>query len=197
MLGACDFIRLIRIIGYLIFMFIDTHTHLNFNAFNSDWRQVIQRAQENEVKAIINVGSSYETSKKAVEIAQESANVFAAVGLHPIHVKDKDFIENEFLDLARNKKVVAIGETGLDYYYDKSSATLQKEVFQKSFKLAARLSKPVIIHSREAADDLLSLLMVENPLPKGVMHCFSGDWQFAQIVLEMGFLSFFYRDNYF
>lgn len=182
-------------------MFIDTHAHLNFKDFDLDWQQVIDRAKKANVQAIINVGSNLMTSRKAVEIAGEEKNIFAAVGLHPIHIKaptqrsesrhkvvgDEKFDEEKFLKLAQNKKVVAIGETGLDYYYNKTNAALQKEVLQKSIKLAYQVSKPIILHSREASDDLLPLLMAENPLPKGVMHCFEGDWQFAQMILEMGF----------
>ncbi|MFA6493105.1 MAG: TatD family hydrolase [Patescibacteria group bacterium] len=168
-------------------MYIDTHAHLNFQAFKLDWQQVIERAKKANIKAIINAGSNFETSKKAIEIAEKQENVFAAVGLHPIHVKDEEFDEENFFKLAKNKKVVAIGETGLDYYYDKSNMALQKEVLVKSIKLAQIVSKPIILHLREADEDLLSLLMGESTLPKGVLHCFGGNWQFAQMVLSMGF----------
>lgn len=172
-------------------MYIDTHAHLNFKAFNNDYSEAIDRAQKANVSAIINVGSNYETSKKAVEIAQKYPNVFAAIGLHPIHVGDEVWPEVEFEKLARHKKVVAIGETGLDYYYDKSSADLQKEIFEKSLKLAMAVSKPVILHSRDASDDMLSVLMAQKPEPKGVMHCFAGDWPMAKMILDMGlYISF-------
>lgn len=172
-------------------IFIDTHTHLNFKEFSNDYTQVIERAFDNDVKGIINVGSNFKTSKKAIEIAQKYAfrhakGVYAAVGLHPIHTNE-EFDEEKFLKLAQNKKVVAIGETGLDYYYDKSNADLQKEVFEKHLKIAAQISKPVILHSRDAADDILTVLMSQNSLPKGVMHCFQEDWHFAKIILDMGF----------
>lgn len=168
-------------------MFIDTHAHLNFKAFNADWSEAIERAKVANVGAIINVGSNLATSEKAIEIAQKSENVFAAIGLHPIHVADENFDEEKFLVLSKNKKVVAIGEIGLDYYYNKANALQQKEILQKSIKLAQIVSKPVVLHSREAGEDLLSVLMTESPLPRGVMHCFSEDWHFAKIVLEMGF----------
>lgn len=172
-------------------MFIDTHAHLNFKAFNNDWEQTIERARSANVGAIINVGSNLATSLKAVEIAQKSENVFAAVGLHPIHVKDEGFDEEKFLKIAKDKKVVAVGETGLDYYYDKSNAEAQKEIFVKSLKLAERISKPVIIHCREAIDDLMPILLAEDIHNGGVMHCFQEDWQTAKVLLEMGFyLSF-------
>ncbi len=168
-------------------MFIDTHAHLNFKDFDVDYPQVIERAFDNDVKNIINVGSNLETSKKAIAIAKEFNGVYAAVGLHPIHIKEEVFDEQAFLKLAKEKKVVAIGETGLDYYYDSSNSVNQKEVFNQHLKIAAQLSKPVILHSRDAGQDILSVLTDQRPLPKGVMHCFSEDWQFGKVILDMGF----------
>lgn len=172
-------------------MLIDTHAHLNFKDFNADYQAVIDRALSADCDAIINVGSNLLTSQKAVKIAQDNKNVFAAVGLHPIHVKDETFNEAEFLKLAKNKKVVAIGETGLDYYYDRSNAETQKEVFSRHIKLANAASKPIIIHARESYDDVLSILTSQHPLNGGVMHCFLGKADFAKIIIAMGFyLSF-------
>jgi len=173
-------------------IFVDTHAHLNFEVFKNDYRQVIERALTNGVKGIINVGSNLETSKKAVAIAEEyPAGVYAAVGLHPIHAKEEKFDEVAFLKLARNKKVVALGEIGLDYYYDKSSAELQKEIFRQFLKMSHAVSKPVILHSRDAQEDVLSVLMEERPEPRGVMHCFPGDWPYAKVILDMGlYISF-------
>lgn len=173
-------------------MYIDTHAHLNFKDFAVDYSQAIERAFEAGVKGIINVGSNLETSKKAIEIADKyNKGVYAAIGLHPIHIKDENFDEKEFEKLAQNKKVVAIGETGLDYYYDRSSTNLQKEVFEKSLQLASVVSKPIILHSRDAGDDILSILMAQRPEPLAVMHCFQGDWQMAQVLLDMGlYISF-------
>jgi len=171
-------------------MFIDTHAHLNFKAFSNDYAQAIERAFLTDVKKIINVGSNLETSKKAVEIAQKYEQVYAAVGLHPIHVKDEAFTD-EFKKLAQDGKVVAVGETGLDYYYDKTNATSQKEVFAKHLKMAQVVSRPVILHSREASEDILPILMAERPEPKGVMHCFGENWEFAKVILDMGlYISF-------
>lgn len=179
-------------------MFIDTHSHLNFKAFKIDYAQAIERAFRSDVKKIIIPSSNLETSKKAVKIAKEFESIYAAVGLHPIHIDPstalragENFDEAELLKLAKSKKVIAIGETGLDYYHarahDRTNAELQKEVFGKHLKLASRLNLPVIIHSREAGDDILSILTGQNPLPRGVFHCFSENWQFAQVILEMGF----------
>lgn len=169
-------------------MYIDTHSHLNFKAFDNDWKEAILHANENNVGAIINVGSNLKTSKKAIEIAEKTDNVFAAIGLHPIHVKDEAWPEADFEKLVKHKKVVAIGETGLDYYYDKGSIDLQREIFEKSLSLATNNSKPVIFHSRDASEDILSILMSQKILPKGVIHCFQGNWQMAQALLDMGLL---------
>ncbi|AKM82049.1 TPA: TatD family deoxyribonuclease [Candidatus Berkelbacteria bacterium] len=170
-------------------MFIDTHAHLNFKAFNSDYASAILRAEKEGVKKFILPASNLETSQKAVQIAKENKNVFAAVGLHPIHVKDENFDEllEEYKKLAENKKVVAIGETGMDYYYDRGTSELQKEVLEKHIKLAKFVNKPLIIHCRDAYEDLLSVLISENNLPKAVMHCYLGTWDYAKILLEMGF----------
>lgn len=202
-------------------MVIDTHAHLNFNAYKTDLDEVIRRSLDNNIW-MINVGSQYETSKKAVEIAEKyPEGVYAAVGLHPIHLskgifktkidkeeiefqtKEEEFDYQKYKELAKSKKVVAIGETGLDYYYrPKTKKKLeefknkQKEVFLKHLELAQELNLPVIFHCRFAHDDLIKILADSqnsnkstgvNLLPSGVMHCFTGSWEQAKEYLEMGF----------
>ena len=184
-------------------MFIDTHAHLNFKDFNNSYAQIIERANAFGVGKIIVVGSNFESSIKAIEIAKKYPNVYASVGLHPTHIGDEVFDEEKYLKLAKDKKVVAIGETGLDYYYtggitrfsrqtgsyyDKTNATEQQVVFEKLIKIANITSKPLILHARDAGDDLISVLMGQHILPKAVMHCFSENWQFAKTVLDMGLL---------
>lgn len=172
-------------------MFIDTHAHLNFPVFNSDLGLVINRAQKVGIGAIINIGSDLKSSKKAIEIAEKFSNCYAAAGLHPIHLKEEQFNEAEFLRLAKHKKVVAIGETGLDYYHDKTFIRLQKEVFQRHIVIANLVNKPLIIHSRDADDDILPFLISQNLKLSGVFHCFPGDLKMANLVLDLGFyLSF-------
>jgi len=202
-------------------MVIDTHAHLNFNAYKTDLDEVIRRSLDNNIW-MINVGSQYETSKKAVEIAEKyPEGVYAAVGLHPIHLskgifktkidkeeiefqtKEEEFDYQKYKELAKSKKVVAIGETGLDYYYrPKTKKKLeefknkQKEVFLKHLELAQELNLPVIFHFRFAHDDLIKILADSQNsnkstgvdlLPSGVMHCFTGSWEQAKEYLEMGF----------
>jgi len=168
-------------------MYIDTHAHLNFKDFSSDYPQAISRAFEADVLRIINVGSNYLTSKRAVEIAKGGEGLYAAVGLHPVHVKEEPFDEEKFIKLVKDKKVVAIGEIGLDYYHDKENAFDQQAVFGRFLKIANITGKPVIMHSRDAGEDLMSVLMSQGQLPKGVMHCFSENWDFARVILDMGF----------
>ncbi|MDD2696606.1 MAG: TatD family hydrolase [Candidatus Pacebacteria bacterium] len=192
-------------------MLIDTHAHVNFSAYKNDADKVISRSLENNVW-IINVGSQYSTSKRAVEIAEKySRGVYAAIGVHPIHLSngifktkiDKEEIEFEtreeefdyekYKELARSKKVVAVGEIGFDYWYKPKTKTKldefknrQRETFVKQLKLAEDLNLPVIFHCRVAHDDLTDILESQNEKPRGVIHCFSGNWDEAQRYLANG-----------
>ena len=194
-------------------MLFDTHAHLNFEAFENDWRETAKRALDAGIQ-IINVGSNLETSKKAVAIAEEfPKGVYAAVGLHPIHVLDEALDVEEYKKLAAHPKVVALGEIGLDYYrmpdtirpegaggttegrQIKSPSEikdLQKEVLLKFLKLSEETKLPAIVHCREAHADLINLLEnFDKPRgfdARGVMHCFSGSWEEARRYLNLGFL---------
>lgn len=197
-------------------MLIDTHAHLNFNGYKGDFEEVIKRTLDNNVW-VINVGSQYETSKRAVEIAEKyPEGIFAAIGLHPIHLetglvkikndeeevevntKEEVFDYEKYKELARSPKVVAIGEIGLDYYYrPKTKRKLelfkekQKKALLKQLELAKELNLPVIFHCRMAHQDLLKVLKLKIKNEKlkidGVIHCFTGSWEEAQEYLEMGF----------
>lgn len=172
-------------------MLFDTHAHLNFKDFKKDCEEVIKRTLDNNVW-MINVGSQYETSQRAVVIAEKyKEGIYAAIGLHPIHSQD-GFDYEKYRELAVSKKVVAMGEIGLDY---KSEYVLfkekQKEVFLKQIELAKELKLPIIFHCRMAHEDLISMLNaeynVQNTNLKGVIHCFTGKWEEAKKYLEMGF----------
>ena len=167
-------------------MLIDTHAHLNFRDFKDDWSKIIERSLAHNVW-LINVGSNYETNKKAIEIAENyGEGVFAAIGLHPIHADSEEFDRKKYRELARSRKVVAIGEIGLDYYREYGLfKEKQKEVFLEQLGLAKELELPVIFHCRKAHEDLLDVLK-SYQLP-GVIHCFTGNWQQAREYLEMGF----------
>ncbi len=175
---------------------IDTHAHLNFKMFKNDYAQVIGHNFNQGLKAVINVGSNLETSKKAVKISQEFENCFSAVGLHPIHVKDEEFNKEKFsLLIKENKdKIKAIGETGLDFYHDQDSKDLQKKVFLQHIELAQEHDLPVILHCRgnkenpnNAYLELIEIIKGLKQIPKGVIHCFSADWSIGQEFLNQGF----------
>lgn len=197
-------------------MIFDSHCHLNFNAFKDDWREVAENCLSQNVW-MINVGTKYETSKRAVEIAEEfPEGVFAAIGLHPIHLESQKydawelggregmktnpevFDYEKYKSLAKSsQKVVAIGEIGLDYWRKpKTKRRLgefkrrQKDTLKEQIKLSRELNLPIIFHCRVAFDDLLELLkdeFKENGEIKGVIHSFTGDWQVAKEFLDMGF----------
>lgn len=174
-------------------MLIDTHCHLNFKDFAEDYQQVIKRCQEKGMK-VINVGSQVSTSARAVELAnQYPSTLYAAVGFHPIHVEDHEFDLEKLQKLAEDQHTVAIGETGLDYYrlYADSKAEeerikeKQKEMLRLQINLAKEQKLPIIIHCRDAYDELLEILK-EEKVKDGVVHCFLGDKEIGNQILEIG-----------
>lgn len=178
-------------------MLIDTHTHVNFDAFKDDYKEVIDRALKENIW-MINIGSDFATSKRAVEISDEyKEGIYAAIGVHPTDTNGEVFDEEKFLDLAKNEKVVAIGECGLDYFrvegeLDKGAKQQQKELFIKHIELADKVKKPLVIHCRNAHDDLLDLLTANSHRLKadaGVMHFFGGEGAFENVqkYLDFGF----------
>jgi TatD DNase family protein len=171
-------------------MLVDTHCHLDFPEFDIDRDLCLKRAQDAGFKFLVNVGSDLENSVKAVALAQKHDFVYACVGIHP-HDADSasDDSINQVRILGENKKVVAIGETGLDYFRNLSGKEKQQSLFRKLLKLSKELSLPVVIHSREAHEDMLAILKSELPAPvKGVIHCFSGDETFLKKALDLGLL---------
>ncbi len=168
-------------------MFIDTHCHLDFPEFNPDRGEVIQRAKQEGIDCIINIGSSLQGTKASLELAKRYDFIYATAGIHP-HEADKfnPDIRDSLEALAKKDKVVAIGEIGLDYYKNYSKAENQKQLFISLLKLAKDLGKPVVIHSRQALSDTLTLLKGSLP-QKAVVHCFSGDENFLKECLDLGF----------
>ena len=165
---------------------IDTHCHLDMKEFEADRDGVIERAKNAGFEALITVGSDFEGTEKAVRLSAQYDVVYASVGIHPHDAKD--FTEETYSRLkiwSKEKKVVAVGETGLDYHYDHSPRETQQEVFRKHLLLAGETGLPVIIHSREAKDDTLEILR-ESGAERGVLHCFSGDSDMAERAMSMG-----------
>ena len=174
---------------------IDVHCHLNFHAFEKDADEVIKRAINAKVVKIINVGTSIESSLKAVELSQKYDNLYSIVGIHPHHAdKLNANWEIELKKIAQNKKVVAIGEIGLDYYSYRSNgivdAKLQKKVFETQIQLAHDLGLPLQVHNRQAGEDIIAMLkhhknlLMPNP---GMFHCFAGNVEVLKDALDLGF----------
>lgn len=165
-------------------MIIDSHAHLNFKAFDNDFDEVIKRSLSENIW-MINVGSDYDTSKRAIEIAQKYDGVYSAIGFHPIHAQEFKGLAS-FKELSSLKEVVAIGEIGLDYFRDYGEfKDKQKEVLVEQLDLAKKLDLPVILHCRMAHNDLLDILKDYDI--SGVIHCFTGNWKEAKKYLDRGF----------
>ncbi len=167
---------------------IDTHCHLDFSEFDADREDVIKRAFEAGVEYIINVASSIEGSRKSVGLADKYDRIYASVGIHPHDAKEaSDNSLSELKELAKNKKVVAIGEVGLDYYRNLSPREAQQDAFRRFIALAKETHLPLIIHCREAKEDFLRILKEEAAAPvNGVVHCFPPDKELLEAVLDMG-----------
>lgn len=168
---------------------IDSHAHLTDARFQDDFTEVVARAKANGVTTIINVGSDLPSSYAVVALTAQAAGFYAAIGIHPHDAKSADAQAlQELKELAAHPKVVAIGEIGLDYYYNHTPPAQQLAVLRQQIRLARELALPIIIHDRDAHEDVLTVLREEKAQEVGgVMHCFSGDLDFAQRCLELGF----------
>ena len=172
-------------------MLIDSHCHLDFPQFDSDRDAVIQRAKDVGIGYFVNIGSTLESSAAACVLAQKHAEIYASVGIHPHDADSFDQeVETRLKELAERDKVVAIGETGLDYYRNLSSEEHQLQAFSKQIKLAKDLNLPLVIHSRQADKQVMRILKAALPI-RAVVHCFSGDESFLKECLDLGlFISF-------
>jgi TatD DNase family protein len=172
-------------------MLIDSHCHLNFNAFDPDRAEVLERAAAAGIVAVINPGTNLEDSRHVVALAAAVPNLYAAVGFHPNDAASfNEPALAQLRELAGQPKVVAIGEIGLDYYWDKAPRPVQRQVFEQQLTLAKELNKPVIIHQRETAVDTMTILRqwgAAQNHPGLVLHSFSGDRTMAEEAVELGF----------
>ena len=170
-------------------MLFDTHAHLNAVQYNDDLQEVIDRALREGVSHIVVVGFDRPTIARAIELAEQYDFIYASVGWHPvdaIDMTDEDF--NMIEELAAHPKVVALGEMGLDYYWDKSPKEIQHDVFRRQISLAKKVKLPIIIHNREATADILRILKEENAAEVGgIMHCFTGSVEVAKQCIDMNF----------
>src|SRR5205807_9429052 len=174
-------------------MLIDSHCHIDDPRFDADRDAMLQRARDAGVGHFVTIGCDLETSRAAVALAQKHPFISATVGVHPHEVKHiQDGWYDELRALAKSKGVVAYGEIGLDYHYDHSPREVQRQRFREQVCLARELRLPIIIHTREAQEDTITILKDEKAGEVGgVFHCFSGDARLAKDALDMGFfLSF-------
>jgi TatD DNase family protein len=168
-------------------MLVDSHAHLDLFDSLKSIGEVLARAKQKNVGKVITIGDSLESSREAIRISHHFREVFAAVGVHPHNAAKvtPDFLE-QLRELTADEKVIAIGEIGLDYYYKHSAKDIQKRIFLKQLTLAKSLKLPVIIHNREAHQELLNIL-VASGVTKGVWHCFSGDEENLVQAIKLGF----------
>lgn len=166
----------------------DSHAHYDDESFDEDRQLVIRDIQEKGVIGVLNCGASLEGARDSVKLADKYDFIYAAVGIHPSYA---DMVDSKVIDeleeLSKNEKVRAIGEIGLDYYWEENpSREIQKEAFRAQMQLAEKLNMPVVIHDRDAHADTLEMLK-EFPKVTGVIHCFSGSVEFARECLKLGY----------
>jgi len=169
---------------------IDTHAHIDFEAFDDDRSEMIKRAFDNAVEYIIIPGVEPKNYLKLLALAESNKRLFCGLGVHPHNALDaNDSVFETIRELSEKEKVVAIGETGIDYFYDFAPKEVQKDVFRKHLQIAKQKSLPVIVHNREADDDILDIIKSEQDgTLKGVLHCFSGSPEVMEKALNLGFI---------
>ncbi|MEK5213969.1 MULTISPECIES: TatD family hydrolase [Psychrobacillus] len=171
-------------------MFIDTHVHLNADQYEEDLQEVIDRALEANVKKMVVIGFDRITIERAMKLVEEYSFIYAVVGWHPVDAIDCTEEDLRWIEeLAAHEKVVGIGEMGLDYHWDKSPKNIQQEVFRKQIRLAQKVKLPIIIHNRDATEDVIRILQEEEAyLTGGIMHCFGGSVETAKQCIDMNFM---------
>jgi TatD DNase family protein len=168
-------------------MLIDTHCHLFFDEIKEDLSSVLKRAADLGVTKFICVGTNIEDSKQSYNLALNYENIFSTAGVHPHDTEEvaENYID-ELYNLLKNKKVVAVGEIGLDYFKELSDISVQKKIFAEQLELAQKINKPIVFHNRDSDDDIINTLS-EFPNIHGVAHCFSSTYDVAKKLIDMGF----------
>ncbi|CAM4252752.1 TatD family hydrolase [Lederbergia lenta] len=170
-------------------MLFDTHVHLNDEQFNNDLEEVINRAKDAGVEYMVVVGFDRKTITRAMQLIEKYEFLYASIGWHPVDAIDmteEDLIWIE--ETAEHPKVVALGEMGLDYHWDKSPKHIQQDVFRKQIRLAKKLKMPIVIHNRDATQDIIQIMKQENAHEVGgIMHCFSGSAEIAKECVDLNF----------
>ncbi|MFN4151370.1 MAG: TatD family hydrolase [Candidatus Sericytochromatia bacterium] len=168
----------------------DSHAHINLHFYKDDIDSVLKRMLDDGINKVVIPGIDIETVRSAIELAEKHPNfIYTAVGYHPQDaIKWEDSLYQELTELSKNSTVVAVGEVGLDYYWDTTPRDVQHDVLKKQINLAKELDLPLIIHTRESQDDTLEILKKYNAESVGgVFHCFSGDVEFAKRCIDLGF----------
>ncbi|WP_019229636.1 TatD family hydrolase [Sedimentibacter sp. B4] len=167
----------------------DSHAHLDDESFDGDREELINSLYDNDVDTVLNPGADLKTSQNAVKLAEKYPFIYAAVGCHPHDSKCMDDnTMNLFSILANNKKVIAIGEIGLDYYYDNSDRETQRKWFREQIRLAKELDLPYIVHDRDAHEDVFKIMKEEHYSgTRGILHCYSSSVEMAREFIKLGF----------
>lgn len=173
-------------------MIVDSHCHLDFPDLAQRLLEVLQRMQDNDVGVAVCIGVNLEDFPRVLALAEQDQRLYATVGVHPEYTEVEEPDVARLLALAAHPKVIAIGETGLDYYWQKDRPEWQRERFRTHIRAARACGKPLVVHTRESAEDTLRVLREEGAeTVGGVMHCFTEDWEIARAALDLGFyLSF-------
>ncbi|WP_297405866.1 TatD family hydrolase [uncultured Cetobacterium sp.] len=166
---------------------VDTHCHLDNEKFNEDREELIEKI-ENELEFCVNIGYDLESSKKTVGYTKKYKKIYGAIGIHPVDITGySDELEKELEELAKNEKIVAIGEIGLDYHWMTEPKDVQKDGFRRQINLAEKLNLPIVVHSRDAMEDTIEILK-EFPNIKGIIHCYPGSTESAEILIKNFYL---------
>lgn len=173
-------------------MLVDSHCHLDFPDLAKRLPEVLQHMQDNQVGLAVCIGVNLEDFPKVLALAESEPRLYATVGVHPEYTDVEEPDEDRLVALASHPKVVAIGETGLDYYWQKDQPEWQRDRFRTHIRAARRAGKPLVVHTRDSAIDTLRVLKEEGAdTVGGVMHCFTENWEIASLALDLGFyLSF-------
>ena len=169
--------------------FIDSHAHLDDKRFDTDRDELINSLSDNGIETVLNPGADLKSSKNALFLAEKYPFIYAAVGCHPHDAKYmNDDTMNKFKEMAKSNKVIAIGEIGLDYYYDNSDRDTQKKWFREQIRLAKELDLPYIVHDRDAHEDILNIMKEEHyDGARGILHCYSGSVELSREFIKLGF----------
>ena len=169
--------------------FIDSHAHLDDKRFDGDREKLIESLYDDGVEAVLVPGADLQTSGEALKIAEKYSFIYAAVGCHPHDSKYmNDETMNIFREMAASKKVIGIGEIGLDYYYDNSDRDTQRKWFREQIRLAKDLDLPYIVHDRDAHEDILRIMKEEHyDGARGILHCYSGSLELSREFIKLGF----------